>query len=71
MFTIDRLGGYLLALLGNSKLKEYEVTLMDDVGNLFVEYVLADGIEAAAFNAFELSSQRDCLLKDVRMTDEW
>ena len=44
---------------------------MDDVGNLFVEYVLADGIETAAFNAYELSSQRDCLLKDVRMCDEW
>tara|TARA_Y100000361_G_C10975274_1_gene246124 strand:+ start:130 stop:294 length:165 start_codon:yes stop_codon:yes gene_type:complete len=52
-------------------LNEYAVTLADDYGNLFTEYVLAKDVETAAFNALELSSRRDMLLKDVRMTDEW
>lgn len=60
-----------MALLGQLKYDEYEVKLIDDVGNVFVEYVLAKDAETAAFNALELSSQRDLKLKDVRMCDEW
>lgn len=71
MFTIDRLGGYLLALLGRQKYYEYEVRMMDDVGNVRVEYVLAPDVERAAWQSMELSSQRNCTLKDVRMCDEW
>ena len=48
MFTIDRLGGYLLALLGRQKYYEYEVRMIDDVGNVRVEYVLAPDVERAA-----------------------
>lgn len=71
MFTIDRLGGYLLALLGRQKYYEYEVRMIDDVGNVRVEYVLAPDVERAAWQSMELSSQRNCTLKDVRMCDEW
>ena len=71
MFTIDKLGGYLLALLGRQKYYEYEVRMMDDVGNVHVEYVLAPDVERAAWQSMELSSQRNCTLKDVRMCDEW
>ena len=71
MFTIDRLGGYLLALLGVQKHYEYEVRMIDDVGNVHVEYVLAPDVERAAWQSLELSSQRKCTLKDVRMCDEW
>lgn len=52
-------------------LNEFEVTLSDDYGNLFTEYILAKDVESAAFQALELSSHSDMLLKDVRMTDEW
>ena len=71
MFTIDKLGGYLLALLGRQKYYEYEVRMMDDVGNVRIEYVLAPDVERAAWQSMELSSQRNCTLKDVRMCDEW
>ena len=71
MFTIDRLGGYLLALLGRQKYYEYEVRMIDEVGNVRVEYVLAPDVERAAWQSMELSSQRNCTLKDVRMCDEW
>ena len=60
-----------MALLGNIHLDEYEVKMSDDVGNIHVEYVLAPDVERAAWQAMELSNQRNCLLKDVRMCDEW
>jgi len=60
-----------LALLGLQTLNEYEVKLKDDVGNIRIEYVLAPDVERAAWQAMELSSQRDCTLIDVRMCDEW
>jgi len=60
-----------MALLGRLHHDEYEVRMMDDVGNVFIEYVLAPDVERAAWQAMELSSQRDCTLKDVRMCDEW
>ena len=41
-------------------------------GNVIVDYVLAPDVERAAWQqALELSSQRNCTLKDVRMIDEW
>ena len=60
-----------MALLGRMHYDEYEVKMMDDVGNVRVEYVLATSVERAAWQAMELSSQRNCTLKDVRMCDEW
>lgn len=71
MFTIVNWGYHLLALLGVQKHYEYEVRMIDDVGNVHVEYVLAPDVERAAWQSMELSSQRNCTLKDVRMCDEW
>ena len=55
----------------DKRLDEYEVRMMDDVGNVRVEYVLAPDVERAAWQAMELSNQRNCTLKDVRLCDEW
>ena len=60
-----------MPLLGTQRHDEYEVKLIDDVGNIRVEYVLAPDIERAAWQAMELSNQRNCTLKDVRLCDEW
>ena len=60
-----------MALLGKVRHHEDEVKMLDDVGNVRVEYVLAPDVERAAWQAMELSSQRNCTLKDVRMCDEW
>ena len=60
-----------MSLLGKVHHHEYEVRMSDDVGNIRVEYVLAPDVERAAWQAMELSSQRECTLKDVRMCDEW
>jgi len=60
-----------LALLGLQRLDEYEVRMMNDVGDMLIEYVLAPDVERAAWQAMELSSQRDLTLKDVRLCDEW
>lgn len=60
-----------MALLGRVRYDEYEVRMMTDVGDIRVEYVLAPDVERAAWQAMELSSQRNCTLKDVRMCDEW
>ena len=60
-----------MALLGKVRYDEYEVHMMDDVGNVRVEYVLAPDLERAAWQALELSNQRECTLKNVRMIDEW
>ena len=60
-----------MALLSRTHYDEYEVRMIDDVGNVFIEYVLSPDAERAAWQAMELSSQRDCTLTDVRMCDEW
>mgnify|MGYP001408085670 CR=1 FL=1 len=60
-----------MALLGRVKYDEYEVRMMTDVGDMLVEYVLAPDVERAAWQAMELSNQRNCTLKDVRLCDEW
>ncbi len=60
-----------MALLSRTHYDEYEVKLTDDVGNVRVEYVLSPSSEHAAWQALELSSQRNCTLKDVRICDEW
>jgi len=60
-----------MPLLSQTHYDEYEVRMTDDVGNVRVEYVLAPDVERAAWQAMELSSQRNCTLKDVRMCDEW
>ena len=60
-----------MALLGLTRFDEYEVKMINDVGDVRVEYVLAPDSERAAWQALELSSQRNCTLKDVRMCDEW
>ena len=60
-----------MPLLSRTHYDEYEVRMADSVGNVRVEYVLAPDAERAAWQAMELSSQRDCTLKDVRMCDEW
>lgn len=58
-----------MPLLGERQ-NEYEIVLMDDFENIFVEYVLAPDVERAAWQAKELSVQRSLLLKDVRLCDE-
>ena len=60
-----------MALLSRTHYDEYEVRMMDDVGNVRIEYVLAPDVERAAWQAMELSSQRNCSLIDVRLCDEW
>lgn len=60
-----------MSLLGKVRYDEYEVKMKDSVGNVRVEYVLAPDVERAAWQAMELSSQRNCTLKDVRLCDEW
>ena len=60
-----------MALLGKVRYDEYEVKLRDYVGNVFIEYVLSPDSERAAWQALELSNQRNCKLIDVRMCDEW
>lgn len=61
----------LMALLGRVRHDEYEVKMVNDVGDVIVDYVLAPDVERAAWQAMELSSQHNCTLKDVRMCDEW
>ena len=60
-----------MALLSQQRYDEYEVKMIDSVGNVRIEYVLSPDVERAAWQAMELSSQRDCTLKDVRLCDEW
>lgn len=60
-----------MALLGRVRYHEYEVTMCDDVENVCTEYVLAPNSELAAWQALELSTQRNMTLKNVRMADEW
>ena len=60
-----------MPLLGTQPLREYEVKMINDVGDVVVDYVLAPDVERAAWQSLELSSQRNCKLKDVRQCDEW
>ena len=60
-----------MAFLPTQSLREYEVKMIPEVGNVIVDYVLAPDVERAAWQALELSSQRNCKLKDVRQIDEW
>ena len=60
-----------MAFLPTQSLREYEVKMIPEVGNVIVDYVLAPDVERAAWQAMELSSQRNCTLTDVRHCDEW
>ena len=60
-----------MALLGKTRYDDYEVLLEDRAGDLHTMYVVAPNKEQAAWSALELSTQRNCTLKDVRMCDEW
>ena len=60
-----------MSLLGKVRYDEFQVHMMDDTGNMRIEYVLAPDVERAAWQAMELSSQRNCTLKNVVMIDEW
>ena len=60
-----------MAFLPPQSLNEYEVKMINDVGNVVIDYVLAPDVERAAWQSLELSSQRNCTLKDVRQCDEW
>ena len=59
-----------MPLLGQTRFNEYEV-LLQDGDDILYEYVVASNSEDAAYTALELSSRRNCTLKDVRMSDEW
>jgi len=53
--------------LSHSPLREYEVTLSSGE----TMYILAANSEEAAWDALELSMDRQCKLTNVRRTDEW
>jgi len=53
--------------LSQSSLREYEVTLSSGE----TMYILAANSEEAAWDALELSMDRQCKLTNVRRTDEW
>ena len=60
--------------LSQSPLEEYMVTLSnenDGFYSLDTIYILARNSMDAAYNAMELSTDRNCTLKDVRRCDEW
>jgi hypothetical protein len=59
-----------MALLGH-RYDDYKVILQDDRGNLYHEYVVAKDVETAAYNALELSRERDLQLVNVIMEDQW
>ena len=62
--------GNPVPLLGTTNWKEYEVTLLEGK-ELNKWYLLAANSQDAAFNALELSMDRQAILKDVRQTNEW
>ena len=53
--------------LSHSPLRKYEVTLSSGE----TMYILAANSEEAAWDALELSMDRQCKLTNVRRTDEW
>ena len=59
-----------MPFLGKTRWKCYEVTLSDG-DDTFTELIMAQDTERAAWTALELSSHRNCTLKDVRQQDEW
>ena len=59
-----------MPLSGTTQWKEYEV-LLQKGDELFLEYVVAKDLEHAAWSALELSTHRNCTLKNVSLTDEW
>lgn len=59
-----------MPLLGTTKWKEYEVTLLEGK-ELNTWYLLAPNSQHAAWDALELSMDRKAILKDVRQTNEW
>ena len=59
-----------MALLGTSAHNSYQVSLVDNFGNVFYEYILATDVQDAAQRALELSNHTDYVLKDVRLWDE-
>ena len=58
-----------MPLLGR-KLNDYEVTLKEGE-ELYTMYILAPDSEHAAWDALELSIDRNAQLINVRTTDEW
>ena len=60
-----------MPLLGKTRYDDYEVLLEDSAGDLHTMYVVAPDSEHAAWSALELSKQRNCQLKNVRIIDEW
>ena len=60
-----------MPLLGTTTWRNYKVLLEDCVGVLHIAEVVAQDAEHAAWDALELSIQRNCKLIDVRITDEW
>ena len=63
--SLDQLAGANLNL--NHPLREYIVTLSSDEPT----YILAANAEEAAWHALELSEDREAVLIDERLTDEW
>lgn len=60
--------------LSQSPLQEYMVTLSNENEGFYsldTIYILAHDSMEAAYNAMELSTDRNCILKDVRLCDEW
>ena len=60
--------------LSQSPLQEYMVTLSNENEGFYsldTIYILARNSMEAAYNAMELSEDRNCTLKDVRLCDEW
>ena len=59
-----------MALLGH-RYDDWIVTLEDDYGNITYEPVVAKDAEHAAWNALELSHERNLTLKNVIREDQW
>ena len=59
-----------MPLTGKQPLTKYRVVMTNGV-DTFKEYVLASDVERAAWQAMELSTQRDLQLKDVIREGEW
>ena len=60
--------------LSQSPLQEYMVTMSNETNGFYSYdniYILARNSMEAAYNAMELSTDRNCKLIDVRLCDEW
>lgn len=58
-----------MPLTGTTKYEEYSVKMQDGMYR-WTEYVLAADLEQAAWLAFELSTRRNAILKDVIKLDD-